>query len=152
MNVAKPKSDVSRNLMEWFRETFDKESRDKLSDVNHCQDYDTLNREEIHTESNNQKLSNIDGTEKTCPHLSPGGFYIDNDPINTSDCTSFPHYLVSPTPDKQENKLKNLIEENWDFEDRIYRLDHLAENKNALELNREKCIVLFLLLSTDFHL
>ena len=136
--VSQSQNSTSRNLAEWFRETFEKESKDKLSDINHCHDYETLIREDERTDSNNHKLSHIDGTEKAYPLLSPGGFYIDNDPPDTSDWTSFPHYIVSPTPEKQITRSKVLMASVWENEDRFKRQDNFADIKGTLNFNTDQ--------------
>lgn len=124
--TTKAKDSVSRNLIEWFKEVQDKESRDHLSDVNHCNDYESDQADDEQAVVTSGRVTNYERFDRNTNCLSPAAIYVDNDPANTSDCTSFPHYIVSPTPEKQANTFENT--KNDDYE-RWYRQDNLADIK-----------------------
>ena len=77
--------------------------------------------------------------EKASKYFSPTPpIWIENDPGNTSDCTSFPHYIVSPTPEKEKSNLSDIQHNEGIEGNKFDKCDQLNDIKNILAFSSEK--------------
>lgn len=125
-STTKARDTTSRNLLQQFMDSHNTNNLEADGTAN-VQNYDSSR-----TNNHSSRLTNMNN-DRSERYLSPTALCLDNDPVNTSDCMSFPHYIVSPTPEKVSGK-----ENSCERQDQVTVQNYNEHIKDIIALSSEK--------------